>query len=1278
MRGFVAVCALALISSTTIVGSRASAQTPTPTPTPTTPAPTTTTPPTPTTPTTPTPAAPVTCSAATPAGCEATCKDGEGDLAACVMFADALRDGRGIAFDRARALRLYRYACGLPVEIAPAGPKPIVATPTPQGVIAPAPPPTRAVNGTDAVACKAAAALHRTGWLFEIDVNPTLERQAIDRAIYLAKPKCAGTETSGCAIMSWAASERIARGEPYPDADPIKLAELGCTQGRKLDACMQLRDLSFRGGLDAESTRMRNAATAGMVAACTKDASYVACHRALSNYTPDGGAVHATLEKGCTAGNQYACGVDAHFDAIDNYRDSAKLKVAFKAQVTSCIAQPHELCSSAIELLTTGNTIYGIDANPAAAVTIAEKLCTDGSPELCAGTARLRGEKGPAAVRDADKARSFANRACALRTPSSSCFSECHEDETLSECKLRAAHRDHAGCIEGGKVGACERIAKRFQSGEGIAADLPTAASYLRRGCDGAEKSACIALEAVCTANPELPVAICGQALIHNDLFYEAEYQLSAGGDVDLVDAKPVDPSARTPGSVTVGDLAAQVPTSLRRGSLDADLVVNVVLDRARQAAIKLVVDELLSAEDRARYRYLRDLIDQGAKLLIDPTTLRREKFQDLAMTVVRAFVAANLIDGLYPTTTELRASKVIGATVIAGEAMLKTPQGKPLSAVMKGYLVDVAYYWLGQTRLFGRPHNGTAEPPICPWTSGEGVKLCQLLSERANAERAIGVDKVLDGLRLAKALRDGGFDDLRRLIEAASRSSTIADLGATPGLNLYQWQSQLVTGSRSRLDTLREGLGALRTLTRASTYSETGLDIAALKQRTISARAALDSASIRLSLGRDNIEHVIRMVRLIERADREIAADAKSTPGTGSIAPLALAKLRKDVLAGLAEWGPRDNVALNLKIGQVEKALDEVHPALDRLEASIADLRALLARFPDAATGRFSLDVGNIPLYAIGELQRELGGAKKALIDVDDGLHKIFPGEVNMQVRFARSATVRLAGFLDLMQRVARSSALTQRLGDVIAALRLLGTYRVGVFDAPLYDVLEPVIGSIRTHEPMSLELLFAVIGKVRIDTLIGTLQGSGNACKDEDSVDCWTTKLIHALQESVERTGNDLRIDGGKFAQRLAQHGDDFRKRNKWRGYFHLTVGVGGLHSDPVGDVGSARRSVPLVSEQVGIGLASPSFWGDRVTFKLGVAASGLLYRAVLDSEESSAVMVHPALLSFDLGELIEIYISPAMLMLYPPEDDRAGAVRWGFSAGINVPLAAYLERL
>ncbi len=1252
------------------------------------------------------PSAPTT-SCAGPTACLAACADGTGEVAACTAAADALLSGAGVAPDRAKAARLYAYGCGFGLDLFDGGSAldgPNKPRPHPKGpdfVGPPAPPSRRGgLGAVDLAACRSLGELFKTGWLFEVERDAGRLRQVVAQAYSEGLSACTDRDASGCAVAAWAARERAAAAPASTGAPPApgpseaaKLAERGCSQGRSVEACLLVRDLAFRAGSEAESNRLRAVEGAGLIAAC-KEGNAVACFRVQAGTsTTETTAVMQVLERACAGGDQRACAVAAYRNISDAYRDPGKVGPLFRTLLGTCAGTGHELCVDAAETLARGEARLGIAADPAAAVGIGERRCEVGDRDGCLLAAELRAATGPEALRDATRARELSDRSCLLTAPTLTCV-VCREQPDLPNCQVRRVYREHERCLQG-QVGACERAAAAFKAGDGVAADVARAAAYLRRGCDSAEKSACIALDELCIANPELPVDVCAQALIHSDLFYEAEYQLGVGGDVDLVDPDAAGgPPKRTPGAVTVADVAAQVPTSLRRGKLNADLVVDVVLDRARQAAVKLVVNELLTAERRARYRYLRDLLEQGAALLADPTTLRREKFQDLGMTVVRAFVAANLIDGLYPTTSELRAAPIIGPTVTGGASVLRAAPGQPLTATMHGYLVDVAYYWLGQTRLFGQPSRTSSEPPSCPWTRGPGAILCTQLGERATAERAIGVDKVLDGLRLAKALRDGGFEDLRRLIEAASRSRTIADLGATPGLTLDSWQTQLVVGSRTRLDGLREGLTALRTLTRASVYAETGVELPYLIERTVAARAALSTPAIRLVLGQSNVEQVLRIIRLIDRAGREMAgaggapagpppapsgggARDRDRAGALDLPTLVLGKLRKDVTTGLIAWGMRDTVEFAGKVGQLEKTLDAVLPALDKLEASIADVRALFARFP-GPDGTVSLDVGNIPLYATGDLARELRAAQRALIAVDDGLRTIFPGEVQAQVRFARSATVRLVGFLDLMERVARSSALTQRSGDVVAALRLLGTYRVGVFDAPLYDVLEPVIDSIRTHEPMSLELLFAVIGKVRLDTLIGALQGSGNPCASEGSVDCWTTKLIHALQESVERDGDALHIDGGKFAQRLAQHGDDFRKRNTWRGYFHLTVGVGGLYSDPVSGTSSDRRPVPLISEQVGIGWASPAFWGDRLTFKVGAAASGLLYRAVLDSDESRAVMVHPLLLALDIGELVEAYVSPGMLLLYPPDDDRAGAVRWGFSAGLSVPLSAYLERL
>jgi hypothetical protein len=1236
--------------------------------------------------------------------CATACKDGAGPADACLKLGELAIAGRKAPPDAARALKAFRAACAVDEEYAPIK------------------------GGTgDPGGCLALGELLDRGWFFDVERNPTKATLVIDRAIELGRAHCTDADPSGCAA---AARAVLARDKKLPPAKAdvlgrIALAERGCEKANQTSACDLLTEtswtLEFIDAFKAEAARIRGVAIAGLAQACTVDGNVLACAKIESRV--DGAqrvSVRATIEKKCKEGDKTACATLQMEQVVKLRREPDKVGVATKAMIALCDGEGHPLCAGLAEAMLVESKAkrLGITIDVNAGLVLAERRCDFGDPDGCRLAATARGTEGPAQLRDEIKSRGFADRACSLTRPDRNCR-ECKTEPNLPSCQARLAWADHDQCLSG-LAGACERSSKRFATGTGVKRSFERAADDLRRGCDSAERGACVALDELCVTNPTLPAKICQQALIHSDLFYEAEYQLGAGGDAEMIDPdKPnTMPSANGPAPVTVGSVVANAPTSIRRGKLDADLVVDIVLDRVRQAAIQLVVDQLLSAEKKARYRYLRDLLEQGAGLIAEPSTLRREKFQDLGMTVVRAFVASNLIDGLYPTGHELQIAPIIGATVAVGTKDLGITPNAPLPDVVHGYLVDVAYYWLGETRLFGRTGSQSNRSLSCPWKSGSGAVLCTQLSERATAERIIGVDKVLDGLRLCKSLRDGGFDDLRRLIEASSRSRTIADFGSTAGLTLEQWRIRLVDGTRRRIDGVRDGVIDIRTLARASAYAEKGLDLATLATAARNAREALSSPAVRLQLGTEAASNIMRIVGMIERTAKSADnSDDNETPTfTPPVGPppppaagatpapvpppkkgkpkkndaaaalaggidagaLIMQKLRADALTVITAWGPRDIVELGKRLDQIAIRVSAVSPSVDRLEAAIADISSFFARYPDA-TGMASLDVGNLPMYATPDLARELRAASKALVLLDDGLRTLFPGEANPQLKFARSATIRLVGFLNLMERVARSSKLTQKTGDVIAALRMLGTFRLGVFDAPLYDVLEPVIDSIKTHEPMDLELLYAVIAHVRLDTLIGALQGKGNPCKNEGSVDCWTTRLIHALQESVEQDGNGgVRIDGGKFAQRLAQHGDDFRRNHKWRGYLHLTVGVGSLYSDPLGDLGSDRRYVPLIAEQIGFGIASPSFSRGRLTFKVGAAASGLLYRAALDSEESKAIMVHPMFFALDIGNLVELYVSPAMVMLYPPEDGRGTQVRWGASAGLSVPISAYLERL
>jgi TPR repeat protein len=701
---------------------------------------------------------------ATTAACQAACDDGDGDAAACTLFADALLAGRQIEPDRPRAHKLLTQACGIEDDDPAAR--------------------------FDPLACVLLGDLRRDGWLFEVDRTDTYQA-AYQRALYRAQ---CGDDAPGDCFARARASFSLATAPGIEPARAMPLfteaaadAETGC-KGGHWRACKLLRDTAYRGTPGPEAARRRDVATAGLVGLCTRG-DLPAC---LAIDDPGQyPAIKPRLEMACTAGDQRACGW-VYYQRLLARPDPATAQATVAALVRSCEGDGHPRCAGLVMDLLLGRPQFGLTADPEAAIELAERLCRAGDTDACQHAAFAYGANGPPALQDNAKFRRIADRSCRLVRYNQFC--PC-DDPTVPGCVVRKIYGDYRAC-ERDEVGACVRAATHFRTGEGVAADPARAASILRRGCDAADKAAC--------ADPRrgvpAPTRSCRSSYASgrcpSDLFFEAEFQAATGGDVDMIDP---DAAASPPADARRGDRGRrrrQRPDRLRAAASSTptwwSTSSSIAPGRRRSS---------WSSASSCRRRsgpaicYLRDLLDQGARLLADPTTLRREKFQDLGMTVVRAFVAANLIDGLYPTTDELRAAPEIGATVIAGAAELGARPSVELSSELHGFLVDVAYYWLGQTRLFGRslqPEPGPA--PLCPWVRGAGVRPCaQQLRERAIAERAIGVAKVLDALRLVKLLRGGGFEDVRRLIEAAARSRTIANLQSTPGLNLTAWQTQLI-----------------------------------------------------------------------------------------------------------------------------------------------------------------------------------------------------------------------------------------------------------------------------------------------------------------------------------------------------------------------------------------------------------------------------------------------------------------------------------------------------
>ncbi|HVV84701.1 MAG TPA: hypothetical protein VHE35_16660, partial [Kofleriaceae bacterium] len=1025
----------------------------------------------------------------------------------------------------------------------------------------------------------------------------------------------------------------------------------------------------------AQKKELTDLADDAILVICLKDQLGAACDLAVQHATRAGAVpdLPAAVDKSCAAGDEVGCIAKVRIGLEGlGPKDGDKIKPLMDQLLTICETADHGLCPGLVEAMLKGRPSLQIAADPARARRVSEARCQRGDLVACDVAVRaFHDATAYGLAPDAAKLREVWTRACQIGGKVR-CATLCAEDPGAPICEQFQTFDLRKQC-DPQHPDLCEKVGKRFRDGTGVGADAAAASHFYRLACDASRKSACVALDDLCVAahngGPKVDDGQCVQALIHTDLFYEAEWQFRETGNAQLMD-KP-DDSAPAAAAVAVATTSSQASAgiSLSRGHLDADLVVSVVLDRARQAAIKLVVDELERARGGARTQYMRDLLAQGARLLADPSTLRREKFADLAMTVVRAFVAANLVDTLYPDTDAVLKAPEIGADLRAAGTALGQREGGPMSPLLRTYLVDLAYQQLGETNLFAREHDVGDVAIPCPWPNGPGVDLCKRLADGPTAQAALHIDGIIEGVRLAKALRAAGTIDLRRLIEAVERSRSIADLASTPGLVLDEWRTHLVDRSTTLVARVHGAIADLQLLLDPDTYGEE-LDLPSLSAKVAGIRDFLHDPTSRMVIEGDNRAHLEALLAILDTGTgAALAADSRAK------------EVRSRARDALKEWGD-DAGALAAALAALDRSAQRLAPTIKRLDHAVHGIETVMKRLrssdDDGAAGTpgSKLELDDLPLYSVGELRDAYREAVSALSALDAQLRQAFPDLDNGELEFARSASIRLLGLLDLLERVARTSRLQEKASDVIGALRLLGSYQGSEFTAPLYDVLEPVLDAMKTHEPMSVDLLFAVISKVRLDSLIESLQGGGNACANDRSVDCWTVKIIHALQESVERDGDMIRVDGGKFAERLAAHGDDFRRRHRWRGFFHLTVGVGAMTSTPRDD--ETRRSVPVIAEQVGFGWASPSVWGDRLTFKVGAAASGILYRALLDSKESNAIMVHPVFLAVDVEDLVELYVSPATVLVYPPDDSHGTDVKLGMSAGLSVPLSAYLERL
>jgi TPR repeat protein len=1183
--------------------------------------------------------------------CKSACDSGEG--LACRELGRLYAEGDGVAPDHAAAAEAWTKGCD-----------------------------TRAGGTTaprDGRSCYQLSVLLRQGWGLEVERDAQASDDRLATALEVAIPACDDGGGDACYTVALAERERLEldtwpKDQTERGADVLARSKKACDKG-VVDACVfARRELWPLANAELVTGDQLNGvlegATKKLIDIC-KDGNATACYEAAGSVSDDKQAktITAAIDKACEAGKPKAC-LGRALILVSSVKtpkaDDPVVQEAIKLIQESCLQTPETLCVEFAQAMIADTQLEELGAHdPDKGVKILKYQCGRGQREACfaAGKTLLADKR-----KDAEK---LLDRSCRLTEPIDGTGNErsceaCDEVGTLPECKRRETWKIGAQCASG-NVEMCEVLGERYGAGVGVEVSAKKSAQSFKYACDASIKSACGKLDDLCHADDTIGIELCAPSLLQTDVFYEAEWQLRTNAKATLATGAEGD-TAKT--SVSLGGAAtASGGITVQRGKLDADLVVSVVLDRARQAAVKLVVEELESKmHDHKLRTYMRDLLQQGAKLLADTTSLRRDALQDLGMTLVRAFAASNLIRTVLGDADGLKEAPGVGAIFATWEQPWLTTADGSIAPELEGYLADLAYWALGGEALFQREGAADEPAPVCPFKD-KRKDLCAALTTRDQVTVSLRIDGVLTALNMVRALGSAGGIDVRRLIEAIAQSTSIVDFASTPGLNINQWQVRIVGDFRKRFGTVHERLSELRSLITMKTYEADGPDLMTLARQAKNAKIFLRTDDARSLL----LDGLSSQLAGLLAMDKFASKGLTPPPGVDQ-----LAETRVAALAALDKLGKTDRSALSKQLTLIIGRFEKVTATLEELGRDIVAIRSALEHHQAMGTDvKLHLAIDELPLGDLDELLTVFPKVVVVLDELDAGVRDVLPGVDLRGVRFARSSVVRLLGFLDLMSQVARSVRQTKTVKQVIDTLALLGRWKDGEFTAPLYDMLQPVIDVIETRNPMPLEQLFAIVGRVRLDSLVTSLIHD-DPCSNQNRAECWVFKIAYSLQEAITRDGDSIRIDGAEVAKRLARFGDDFRRREKSRWYFHLTVGMGSLWSPPpeAGATMDDARFTPLISEQIGFGWATPTFWDDRLTFKAGIAASGILYRMLLDNAESNAVMGN-AFVAVDIYDLIEVY-GAATVLAYPPTETSDAHVAPGVSFGLSVPLSAYLDRL
>jgi hypothetical protein len=708
------------------------------------------------------------------------------------------------------------------------------------------------------------------------------------------------------------------------------------------------------------------------------------------------------------------------------------------------------------------------------------------------------------------------------------------------------------------------------------------------------------------------------------------------------------------------GELLRTSSGTIERGSLDMNVLVAVLRDRAKRVAIRRTADAISKAVQSELGGFpLHDVLVHAAPLFSESGSLERKEVELLVKSLVRAVFATSIVNAKWPTDDKLGALEAWG-------------KGEKTTADLlwaRGYVVSATYWALAAEKLLSDPG---AKLPVCAAGTSETRRaFCDAIAKHKGGlpnwvKKATDMDKALASLAALSQIalpksRDREID-IAAFLDAILRTGSIASFETSAGLELDKWAAAYaplakkvlllpVWSSDSSKNPIVSSLENLNKLLAAATPDRTAIQEAAKAVSRALAGASGESAKVLLDKAQwDAFE---RWIKNLEQWSTD------TLPADPASFALSLYLTSKGFSTGI---------------------ITDVNRDIAKLAAVEQEIRTLLG-----ATKSASNSVDGVPFANLLRLTTAITDAETAFGTLVKGAEKLQVGEGLESLRAAYAACGSLRQVLELLIKIDVPLLRDKTAGEVVAILRTLGPRA-----ALLLDAARPAFDLLRRGAELDAAALVTIVQRIDAGELLAALGVPVEACKaDGNGAACWGIRIVHVLRDSIENDTGTIKLDGAKLAEGLSVAGDDFKRREKGGVFFHLTVGMGAIYvTNPPKLIETNTNGVitkslstgsdhfaPLAAEQIGIGYASPTY-GNWVTLKVGAFGSGLLYRAVVDTEESDAFMFG-GVIAADVDELLELYVAPTW-MVYPPIQGMSYPSQFGLAIGAQVPLGDYLLKL